>query len=272
MIDLNKIMLDNNIDQIHNNGGGDITANKRRQVVVEEINKHGKVEIDQLADQLNVSQMTIRRDLALLEEKGKLIRSFGGAVSPRLLVSETPFSQKESHQGEQKSQIALKAMKYIKSGQTILLDSGTTTLELAKLLKNKEDLTIITNDIKIAAELIDSKLKVIMIGGVMQNDVGAVFGAQASEFLNTIHVDTFFLGAHAVDVAAGVTSPSYDKSYLKQQMMAAAERVWLLADSSKLNTKAFSYVCDLSELTGFITDDEVTDSVKSTFNEHVKVL
>lgn len=265
-------MLDNNIVMIHNNGGGDIIADERRQIVVKEIHKYGKVEIDQLADQLKVSPMTIRRDLALLEEEGKLIRSFGGAVSPQLLVKEMPFSTKETHQGEQKSQIALKAVKHIKNGQTILLDSGTTTLELAKLLKEKEDLTIITNDIKIAAELIDSKLKVIMIGGEMQNDVGAVFGAQASQFIKKIHVDTFFLGAHAVDINAGVTSPSYDKSYLKQQMMTTAESIWLLADASKLNTRAFSFVCNLSELTGFITDDDVTDSVKNAFNEYVKVL
>lgn len=216
--------------------------------------------------------MTIRRDLALLEEEGKLVISLGGAVLPDVLVQEKAFSTKKEHQGKQKRQIALKAIQLVESGQTLLLDSGTTTLELARLLKNKQNITIITNDIKIAAELIDSNLKVIMIGGEMQSDVGAVFGAQASQFIKTIHVDIFFLGAHAVDIKAGVTSPSIDKSFMKQQMIATAENTWLLADSSKLNVKAFSFVCDLKTLTGFITDDDVSESLKNTFNEHVKIL
>lgn len=272
MIDLLGVMLDNNIISCRHHGGGNVLANKRRNFVIEKINKHGKVEIDQLAEQLDVSPMTIRRDLALLEEAGQLIRSFGGAVLPQVLVQETPFHTKEAHYGEQKKQIALKALKFIEKGQTLLLDSGTTTLELARLLKTEHDLTIVTNDIKIAAELIDSNLKVIMIGGEMQNNIGAVFGAQASQFIETIHVDLFFLGAHAVDIDAGVTSPSIDKSYLKQQMMNAAESTWLLADSSKLNMKAFSNVCDLLTLTGFITDDDITDSMKKAINDYVEVL
>src|SRR5699024_3688608 len=249
-----------------------MAADKRRNRIINEINKYGKVEIDQLASLLKVSPMTIRRDLALLETEGKLIRSFGGAVSPQLLVKETPFRTKETYQGEQKSRIALKAIKHIKEGQTLLLDSGTTTLELVRLLKDKENLTIITNDIKIAAELIDSKIEVIMIGGHMQNDVGAVFGSQAAEFIESIHVDTFFLGAHAVDLKASITSPSGISSYFKKLMMKSAENTWLLADSSKLNKKAFSHVCDLSDLTGFIIDDDISSELKKQYSESVRVL
>lgn len=247
-------------------------AQQRRNLVMKEMNKQGKVEIDQLAEQLQVSAMTIRRDLTLLEENGKLIRTIGGAVLPKPLITETPFSTKETIHMDEKKQVAEKALPFIESGQTILLDSGTTTLELAKLLKNEHDLTIITNDIRIAIELNDSNLHVIMIGGSMQNNVGTVYGAKAIQFVDDIYVDLFFLGAHAIDVHAGVTSPSLEKTMLKQAMIQAAESTWLLADSSKIGEKAFSKVCDLHDITGFITDNNVDEKVQDMLQDEIEVL
>lgn len=247
-------------------------AQQRRKLVMKTINKQGKVEIDKLASHLQVSEMTIRRDLTLLEDDGQLIRTIGGAVLPKPLITETPFSTKEAIYINQKQQIAEKALQFIESGQTILLDSGTTTLELAKLIKNEHDLTIITNDISIAMELVDSKLNVMMIGGSMQNNIGTIYGSKAIQFVEDIYVDLFFLGAHAIDTHAGVTSPSLEKTMLKQAMLHAAESTWLLADSSKIGEKAFSKVCDLHHLTGFITDDDITYFVKEALHDDIEVL
>lgn len=249
-----------------------LQANQRRKLVIKEINEQGKVEIDQLAEQLQVSAMTIRRDLTLLEEDGRLIRTMGGAVLPKPLINETPFSTKETHHIERKKQIAKKAFQFIESEQTILLDAGTTTLELAKLIKNEHNLTVITNDIRIAAELIESKLNVIIIGGTVQNNIGTIYGAKAIEFIEEIYVDLFFLGTHAVDSYAGVTSPSLEKSILKQAMLRSAESTWLLADSSKIGEKAFSKVCDLQDITGFITDDDISLPVKTELQDDIEIL
>ncbi|MEN2767160.1 DeoR/GlpR family DNA-binding transcription regulator [Ornithinibacillus xuwenensis] len=245
---------------------------ERRNWVLEKIQVEGKVEIDQLATELDVSPMTIRRDLDQLEEEGHVIRIHGGAVGAKPLITETPFLTKESRYIEQKRFIANKALSLVQEGQTILLDSGTTTLELAKLLKGKSNLTIITNDIKIAAELVDSKLKVIVTGGELQNDVGALFGPQTHSFLKQIHVDLFFLGAHAIDMEAGITSPAFEKSLVKQLMIRAAESTWLIADSSKINERAFSKVCDLKDLTGFITDDNLSDKARNTLQDIIEIL
>lgn len=245
---------------------------KRRNFILDQLENEGKVTIDELSVELDVSMMTIRRDLDQLESEGRVIRVHGGAVLPRPLISETSFLEKEIRKVDQKRQIVKKAFSYIQEGQTLILDSGTTTLELAKLLKHSKNITIITNDIKIASELLESDLKVIVTGGELQNDIGALFGSWTQHFLKDIHVDIFFLGAHAVDLQAGVTSPTHEKSSIKQLMIQAAENTWLLADSSKLNHKSFAKVCRLEELTGFITDNDISDYEKSRYSESVDLM
>jgi DeoR/GlpR family transcriptional regulator of sugar metabolism len=243
----------------------------RRKWIYKKVTTEGKVEIDQLSEELDVSPMTIRRDLDQLEGSGQIIRVHGGAVAAKSLITETPFTTKESRYIVEKRVIAQKALGFIKEGQTILLDSGTTTRELAKLLATWRNLTVITNDIKIASELVDSKLKVIVTGGELQQEVGALFGPQTHYLLKQIHVDLFFLGAHAIDLNEGVTSPTFEKSFVKQLMINAAAKTWLVADSSKLNQKAFSKVCDLKELNGFITDDSLSDEDRQKLAEVIQI-
>lgn len=267
MIKNNIIMLEDN-----NRYGDNMQPSNRRDLVIEIIQREGKVEINKLSEDLDVSPMTIRRDLVLLEEDGKLIRTHGGAVLPKPLITETPFSTKESRQIDQKKQIAKKTLPLIKDGQTIILDSGTTTLELARLLATREDITVITNDIKIAAELMDSPLKVFITGGELQNNIGALYGPQTYQFLNNIHADTFFLGAHAIDIEAGITSPTFEKSLIKQLMIQAAETTWLVADSSKFEQKAFSRVCGFDQLSGFITDENISDDKKEHLPNTLKII
>src|SRR5699024_10606011 len=132
--------------------------------------------------------------------------------------------------------------------------------------------TIITNDIKIASELLESDLKVIVTGGELQNDIGALFGSWTQHFLKEIHVDIFFLGAHAVDLQAGVTSPTHEKASIKHLMIQAAEHTCTLAYAGKLNQKSFAKVCRLEEFTGFITDNDISDDEKSPSSESVDLM
>ncbi len=247
-----------------------MSPSQRREKIISHVNETGKVDIEQLSEMFKVSQMTIRRDLVQLEQDGKLIRTHGGAVSPRSLTLETPYLNKETKNVIEKRNISKKAVEFIPNEASILLDSGTTTLELARQLVNRKDLTIITNDIKIASELVDSSLKVIVTGGDLQNNVGALFGAQTQEFLRGIHVDMFFLGAHAIDIQAGVTAPTLEKALVKKLMMEAAEETWLLADSSKINHKAFSKVSSLADLNGFITDNRGNKEDYALIEQQVK--
>lgn len=160
----------------------------------------------------------------------------------------------------------------IKEDTTLILDSGTTTLEVAKLLKTREDLTIVTNDIKIAAELTDSANKVIVTGGEVQRDVGALFGTATQDMLKVIHADLFFLGAHAINLENGVTAPTFEKSVIKQMMMKAAKTTWLLADHSKFNQIAFSKVCELNKLEGIVTDSTLDPDTISAYEQHIPIM
>lgn len=249
-----------------------MSPRERRKLIMDTLELEGKVEIIQLSDVLCVTPMTIRRDFDVLEKQKRLIRTHGGAVAPQALIHERTFESKSVMAVEEKRAIALEAMSFVRDGMTVLLDSGTTTLEIARLLKLREQITVITNDIKIAAELMDSKLEVIVLGGRLQNDVGALFGSLTEDTLRSIHVDLFFLGANAVHSSFGITTPTIEKASLKRAMNRTAEQIILVTDSTKFNQKAFSKVCDLGDVTTIVTDDKLAEELKEMYSESVDIV
>lgn len=249
-----------------------VQPSHRRKLILDELNEKEKVDIEQLASELNVSPMTIRRDLSYLEQQEQVIRTHGGAVLKAPLVVESSFRLKEGQHSAEKRRIAELAVQYVQEHSTILLDSGTTTLEIAKRLKEKRHLTVITNDILIAAELMDSDNKVILTGGELQNSIGALFGPLTEGILRDVHVDLCFLGAHAVDVRVGVTAPTIEKAMVKKLMIEAAETTWLVADSSKFNLKSLMNVCRLSEIDGVISDEGLASRDVLALQEQLEVV
>jgi DeoR/GlpR family transcriptional regulator of sugar metabolism len=253
-------------------GGDIILPEERRNWIEQQISRSSKIDIEEVAEALKVSAMTIRRDLAALEKEGKLVRIHGGAISVESLIPEATYTSKESKNTAEKREIASKALSLIVDNSTIILDSGTTTLELAKLLKDRQDLKIITNDIMIAHELLDSSASVIVTGGELQREVGALYGSAAQMFIEGIHVDICFLGVHAIDLEQGVTAPTFQKALIKQKMIASSERTYILADYSKFNKSAFSKVCDLSKIQGVVTDNHMQPSIIKEYSKKVKLL
>lgn len=239
----------------------------RKKRILEELTLKGKVEILELVDLLDVSAMTVRRDLDELEKQKKLIRTHGGAALPQAIIGEQSYSQKLSEAHAQKVEIAEIAVGLVKDGMRILLDSGTTTFEIARRLKSRENLTIVTNDIKIAAELVDSQMEVILLGGKIQNDVGAVFGSYAEKMLKDIHVDILFLGAHAVHSTLGITSATFEKAAIKREMIHASESVYLVVDAQKFEKKAFAKIADVDSITGIITDQTMPKDLEQIYGE-----
>lgn len=245
---------------------------ERRELILELLKENEKIEIEQLADKLGCSAMTIRRDLNQLENEEMVIRTHGGAVLNKPLIVETSFRVKEGKQHFEKMLIAKKALTIIEDQSTILLDSGTTTLEIAKLIKDKKNLTVVTNDIKIAAELMDSEVKVIVAGGELQNSVGALFGPVTEQILRNLHVDLCFLGTHAVHLKAGITATTFEKAFAKKLMIDSAETTWLVADSSKFQQKSLTKVCDLTRIDGIITDHGIPDEYQQQLKEHLEII
>src|SRR5690625_3184112 len=149
---------------------------ERRKWIEEQLILNKKMDIEEVSNKLNVSSMTIRRDLTELEKKGKAIRTHGDAIYVDSITDETPYSSIVTNNNAEKKLIAKNALTLNRDNSTIILDSGTTTFELAKLLKDRDDLIIVTNDIKIANELLESPNKVIVTGGELQKEVGALYG------------------------------------------------------------------------------------------------
>ena len=244
-----------------------MTPEFRKKRIIEELSVKGKVDILDLVKLLDVSAMTIRRDLDELEKQKKLIRTHGGAAIPEAIIAEQSYIQKISEAHPQKMEIAEIAIGLVKDGMTVFLDSGTTNFEIAKRLKQRENLTIVTNDIKIAAELMDSKVVVIMLGGKIQNGVGAVFGSYAENMLKEIHVDILFLGAHAVHPTLGITSATLEKASIKRMMINSSEVVYLVVDAQKFGKKAFAKIASIDSVTAIITDQTLPAEVEEIYSE-----
>ncbi|QEY19808.1 DeoR/GlpR transcriptional regulator [Psychrobacillus sp. AK 1817] len=239
----------------------------RKKKIIDELSIKGKVEILELVELLGVSAMTIRRDLDELEKQKKLIRTHGGAALPQAIIGEQSYEQKLSEAHIQKKEIAQIAVGLVKDGMRILLDSGTTTLEIARLLKSRTNITVVTNDIKIAAELTDSNLEVILLGGKIQNGVGAILGSYAEQMLKNIHVDILFLGAHAVHASLGISSATFEKASIKKEMINVSEAVYLTVDAHKFGKKAFAKIAGVDSVTGIITDSTISKEVEEIYKE-----
>ncbi len=238
----------------------------RRKSILEKVKTGGSVRVKELAEEFQVSEMTIRRDLEYLEDKNEILRTRGGAVSR----SETPFPRKRIRNMDKKRQIADKARDFIASGQTLILDAGTTTLALAQNIKFSQELTIITSDLNIAGELFSfANITLYFAGGLIQTEVGSAIGPHAENFFDEFYVDLAFIGTSSLTEDFDLTTPTPEKAALKRKMIDSADRSFLLADHTKYRKKSVHRVCHLSSLDYFICDDEKPEFLEKRIAEEV---
>lgn len=236
---------------------------KRQTMIYDEIKEKGTISIQELAALTGASAMTIRRDLEKLEEEGLLVRSYGGAqLTGDVLNKEVNYSQKQQENIDAKKRIAAEAAKLVKPGQILLLDAGTTTYQVALLLKGIEELTIITPDVKIAAELCDSDARVIILGGEIQNETKSVFSADNLDYVKSINYDIAFIGTSNISTDLMMCTPTYEKARFKKEFIKNAGKSVLLADSSKFYSKSVFKICSLNHLDEIITDKQFSKEEK----------
>ena len=234
----------------------------RRNIIVKYLEEHGSAKVEDLAIKLDVTPMTIRRDLQYLEDNQIVSRIFGGAVLKSGLTGEVPYKNKIVSHNDEKKRIAKYAASFVEDGQTIFLDAGTTNIEIGKLLKSKQDLTIVTTDIKIAALLaFSTNFKVLSAGGLVQNSTGTCLGSHTVEFLKNINVDISFIGTSSITMEKGISTPSFEKADVKKQAIKSAKRSILVTDSSKFGKESFARVCDLDEFEMIITDRDLDEEI-----------
>jgi DeoR/GlpR family transcriptional regulator of sugar metabolism len=228
---------------------------ERQEKIVKILEEKPRVTVEELAKLLDVTAMTIRRDLKYLESVQVISRTFGGAVLKSKLTLELSHKEKELQNIKEKEKIGIAAAEWVEDGQTVILDAGTTTMEVAKHLLKRQNLTIVTNDVLIAAYLVvSSNFAIYCTGDRVQNITGACMGSRAIQFLKQIYADIAFVGTSSVDVELGVSGPTFEKAELKKEIVLSAEKAILVADSSKFNKKSINKICSLQELALIICD------------------
>lgn len=235
-------------------------AEERKQRILAALHQKPAVRVTELGRALRVSEASIRRDLADLERTGLLKRTHGGAIGARMAMIEPSLAEKEDQYQQEKAAIARLAVTLIKRGDTIFLDAGSTTRQIARELRHHEGVTVVTNALNIAWELASSELELVVTGGQVRRGILSHVGPLADHAIAAVHVDKLFLAANGVDVEKGVTTPNLVEAQTKRAMVERATEVILVADHSKFGRVTFSRICGLDRVHRVVSDERLPAS------------
>ncbi len=231
-------------------------AEERQQHILDRARAAGRVEVNSLAEALDVTPETVRRDLTILERHGVLRRVHGGAIPVERLGFEPGVEARAERYVAEKERIAKAALPHLPDEGTILLDAGTTTLRLAELLPRNHELTIVTNSLGIATIVAQRpNLSLYLLGGRVRGRTLAAVGSWVIDALKDIFVDVAFIGTNGLSVERGLTTPDQSEASAKHAMITAARRSVVLTDHSKIGVDHFARFAELGDIAAVITDD-----------------
>ncbi|PZG13598.1 DeoR family transcriptional regulator [Micromonospora craterilacus] len=245
-------------------------AQQRQAAILDRVRATGGVRVGELATEFGVSDMTIRRDLDLLHERGLLAKVHGGATAAGS-TDEPGFQAKSVRQQAEKAAIAARAAQLVRPGAAIALSAGTTTAELARRLVDVPALTVVTNSLPVA-EILHGQGRddqtVVLTGGV-RTPSDALVGPLAVGAVRSLHLDLLFLGVHGVTDRAGFTTPNLLEAETNRALVAAADRLVVLADHSKWGTVGISSIAPLADAHVLITDDRLPPEARRLLTDRV---
>ena len=234
---------------------------ERRRAILEELNRAGRVLVAELAARCKASQVTIRKDLDALYQKGLVHRTHGGALPAREGAFEDPsLREKEKLYREEKLRIAATAVERVREGQVVILDSGTTTTAIARRLRDFRRLTVVTNAVNIAGELVGTGIEVILTGGTMRSNSFSLVGPMAEQSLRNLSADILFLGVDGIDMRHGLSTPNLLEATVNRAMVEAAKRTVATCDSSKFGRRSLAHIVSLAAIHEVITDKGAPNS------------
>lgn len=242
-------------------------TSERRSQISAMVRERGSVQVADLAKRFRVSMQTIRKDLHFLTERGVTARSYGGAIASDVVATpmgaiESPVAAKLELQHAEKERIGRFAAGLINPGESIVLDSGTTTLQIARFLPDIEDLTVVTNDFNILTELTGKNhIRVVMIGGELRRKNMAFYGAQTVAALGELAVDKLFLGVDGIDLDRGITTHHEAEAMLNRKMAEVARQTIAVTDSSKFGRVCLHRIIGVGEVDMLITDESAPEAV-----------
>lgn len=241
---------------------------KRHQDILERLQEEKYVEVSDLCKSLNVSAVTIRKDLKILEEKGLLFRTHGGASLDNPYINDRPVNEKEKISVSEKNEIAEAAAQLILENDSIMIASGTTVQALARCIRPKGKLTVITSSLNVTLELIKFKeVEVLQLGGYVRHSSSSVVGNYAAYILDNISCSKLFLSVDGIDLEYGLSTTHLEEAQLNKRMLTAAQKIILLVDSSKFGKKSFAKICDLEQIDEIITDKGISLSLIEKLEE-----
>jgi DeoR family fructose operon transcriptional repressor len=244
---------------------------EREEKIIAFLLQHKQATIHTLSKQFNVHEVTIRRDLNKLEQFDQIKRTHGGVVLNKGEVwDELSFADRQTSNYQEKVAIATKAAEFVRDNDTIIIDSGSTGLQLALALQHKRNLTLITNDIYIASTLKSTNHQVIVTGGALHKDNYVLDGQLANTSLKSFNPLKLFLSTPAIDAVKGVTHFSESLALTKAQMVEQAQEIYVLADSSKLDKVSLYNVCLPENIDMLITDSSNNSVNRLGYHEHYK--
>jgi len=224
-------------------------AEERKLKIINLLNQNKKVTVTELVTLFNVSSATIRSDLRELSDKGQIIRTHGGAIIESGAGFEPVTKQKRDLNLAAKEQIARLAIELIDNGDTVIFDTGTTTLELAKLVNQRQRITAVTNDLEIARVLEEmNSVNVIMLGGELRKNFHCTVGAAGINMLTQLSVDKAFMGTNSLSISNGASTPNIQQADIKKAMIASAQKVILLCSNRKLGKDSFAHFASLDQI------------------------
>jgi DeoR/GlpR family transcriptional regulator of sugar metabolism len=244
-------------------------ANQRRDKIFALLQEDGSGKVLDLARLFKVTEVTIRQDLERLEKEGLVVREHGGAFIKNVPEQVKGFTLTHQDNLDKKELIARKAVGFIEPGDTIILDSGSTTTEIAKKLRGMRQLTVITNALNIALILgAEPGIEVIVTGGEFKPPTLSLTGEKAADFFKGLNVQKLFLATAGISLKAGLTYPSISDLVVKKAMIDAADITYLVADSTKIGKTALASLGALALIDYLITDPDVEEKDRQVFRDH----
>ncbi len=235
----------------------------RHKRIIDKINNEGQVKSQVLCEELDVSSVTIRKDLKFLEEKGMLYRMHGGATLTNPYATDRHVHEKEKFNLSEKMRIGATAAKMVTANDSILVASGTTVLALAKSIKPVENLTVITSALNVALELNKHiEIEVIQLAGILRKRSSSVTGVYAEGNLRDFSCTKLFLGVDGIDLDFGLTTTNVMEARLNREMIKVSQKTIILADSSKFGKRGFARIHGFDSIDEIITDSGISEYTK----------
>lgn len=247
------------------------STNERRADILQILNQNNRVMVNELCEKYGLSEVTIRKDLEILKNRSLLFRIRGGAIRiPSINIDgkDVGIESKRLFHFKQKKAIGKLAASLIKENETIIIDSGTTTMEVAKNLHNFQNLTIVTNAIDIALEVSKyNRFSVIMLGGHLRESSLSTVGPLAESVLKVCYCDKLFLGVDSINIDEGISTPNIEEANINQTMITMAKETIAVLDSSKFNKRSFAFIAKVKDIDGIVTDEDIPRQILSDLRE-----